>query len=136
MNLTKNIEKIILDYLLNNTKALTIYLFGSILKENFNNESDIDIAVIFDQKIPKEDLFNHSLNLGVLLKRDIDLVDFKESAVTLRIEIIKAGKVIFCENEETRLFYEMISLTEYQKLNEEREIVIKTKYGDKIWMLL
>jgi len=71
------------------------YLFGSFAKENPHLDSDIDIAVVIDQK---QFTFNNEMDL-VRLRRDIDLriephaflnKDFNESN-PLAHEILKHG---------------------------------------------
>lgn len=74
------------------------YLFGSFAKENSHLDSDIDIAVVIDQK---QFTFNNEMDL-VRLRRDIDLrieahaflkKDFNESN-PLAHEILKHGILI------------------------------------------
>ena len=123
----------IAEFLQSRLNLTAIYLYGSILTKRFDDESDIDIAVITEDRIDHAVLYNIGAELSVLVKRDIHLVDFAAATDILRIEILKNKNVIFCSNDEKRLYYEMIALTSYQKLNEEREIVIKTQYGENLW---
>jgi predicted nucleotidyltransferase len=126
----------IIGFLQSRLNLIAVYLYGSILNTSFNQESDIDIAVITEDRIDPVNLYDIGADLSVLTKRDIHLVDFVAATDTLRIEILKNKNVIFCNNDEKRLYYEMIALTSYQKLNEERKIVIRTKYGDNVWKSL
>jgi len=128
-------EKII-EFLRSRLDIIAIYLYGSILNKNFNNESDIDIAVITENRTDPVKLYDIAADLSVIIKRDIHLVDFVSTTDVLRIEILKNKNVVFCHDDEKRLYYEMIALTSYQKFNEEREIVIRTKYGDNVWKSL
>lgn len=61
-------------------KVRSLYAFGSILTERFNNESDIDLIVDFEY-IPVEDYadnyFNLKFSLEDILKRPIDLLEEK-----------------------------------------------------------
>jgi len=59
-------------------KVRTFSAFGSVTTENFNNESDIDFIVDFNEKDPFEytDLyFQLKEKLEELLKRQIDLIE-------------------------------------------------------------
>lgn len=60
-----------------NVKTLSV--FGSILTDRFNSESDVDLLVDFDSKINHhnyaDNFFEFYYALRTLLKRDVDLVD-------------------------------------------------------------
>ena len=60
-------------------KVLQLYVFGSILTDKFNKESDVDFTVIFDRDslpllVYGENYFDFKFALEDLLKRDVDLV--------------------------------------------------------------
>lgn len=72
-----NISKII--ELCKKYRVKSLAVFGSILTEKFNNESDIDMIVNFDEDVTyqtyADNYFGLHDNLKILLGRDIDLVD-------------------------------------------------------------
>lgn len=60
-------------------KVLQLYVFGSILTDKFNKDSDVDFTVIFDRSalpllVYGENYFDFKFALENLLKRDVDLV--------------------------------------------------------------
>ena len=59
-------------------KVASLYVFGSVLTDRFNNDSDIDFVVIFD-KAGVEDYFENYFDfkyaLQDLLGREVDLVE-------------------------------------------------------------
>lgn len=60
-------------------KVLQLYVFGSILTDRFNKDSDVDFTVIFDRSalpllVYGENYFDFKFALENLLKRDVDLV--------------------------------------------------------------
>ena len=59
-------------------KVKSLYVFGSVLTDRFNNDSDIDFVVIFD-KAGVEDYFDNYFDfkyaLQDLLHREVDLVE-------------------------------------------------------------
>lgn len=59
-------------------KVKTLYAFGSVLTEKFNNQSDIDFIVDF-KNIPLEEYadnyFDFKFSLQDTLKREIDLLE-------------------------------------------------------------
>jgi predicted nucleotidyltransferase len=59
-------------------KVKSLYAFGSVTRDDFNDLSDIDLIVDFEEKDPftYTDLyFNLKLNLELLLKRQVDLLE-------------------------------------------------------------
>ena len=62
-------------------KVLALYVFGSVLTESFNKNSDVDFTVIFDRKslplrVYGDNYFNFKFALEDLLKREVDLVEY------------------------------------------------------------
>lgn len=61
-------------------KVKTLYVFGSVLTDRFNDNSDIDLVVDIDSNDPFEyadNYFNLKFALQDLLKRPIDLLENK-----------------------------------------------------------
>jgi len=61
-------------------KVRTLYVFGSVLTDKFNDNSDIDLVVDIDSNDPFEyadNYFNLKFALQDLLKRPIDLLENK-----------------------------------------------------------
>lgn len=63
-----------------NHKVRQLYVFGSVLTDRFNNESDIDLLVDFDPidvSLYAENYFDFKFSLENILKRKIDLLETK-----------------------------------------------------------
>jgi len=61
-------------------KVKSLYAFGSVLTNHFNNESDIDLIVDIDSTNPLEyadNYFNLKFALQDLFNRDVDLLESK-----------------------------------------------------------
>lgn len=61
-------------------RVRTLFAFGSVVTNNFNPESDIDLIVDIDSNDPleySENYFNLKLQLEKLLNRHIDLLENK-----------------------------------------------------------
>lgn len=74
----KNIDKI--KALCNKHKVTRLFVFGSILTENFKKSSDIDLLVDFagvDLYDYADNYFDFKASLEKLLKRQIDLLEDK-----------------------------------------------------------
>jgi len=85
-----NLNKILIMFLDNYTaklrnlcqqnKVKTLYVFGSVLTDRFNDNSDIDLVVDIDSNDPFEyadNYFNLKFALQDLFKRPIDLLENK-----------------------------------------------------------
>jgi predicted nucleotidyltransferase len=67
-------------------KVKSLFAFGSVTREDFNDSSDIDLVVDFDEKDPFKytDLyFNLKSRLELILKRQVDLLE--ERAIRNRL---------------------------------------------------
>lgn len=72
--------KIDIANLCNQNKVKTLYVFGSVLTDKFNDMSDIDLVVDIESDDPIEyadNYFNLKFALQDLLKRQIDLLESK-----------------------------------------------------------
>ena len=81
-------------------KVKTLYIFGSILTDRFNEDSDVDLLVNFNSEINyqnyTDNYFNFFYALKDLLKRNVDLVD--ESSVKnkyFRAELDETKQLIY-----------------------------------------
>ncbi len=105
-----------------------IYLFGSYGTENEWPNSDVDMAVL----LPHDDakrvgclaLSVTHLDLEHLLGRDVDLVNLRLASTVFQKEVIMAERRIFCADTYAANEFEMLVLSFYQKLNEERAEVL------------
>lgn len=60
-------------------KVKELYVFGSVLTEGFNKNSDVDFTVIFDKPSVEDyfvNYFNFKFALEELLHRDVDLIEY------------------------------------------------------------
>lgn len=101
----ENIQLEILDKL--KSKELKNYLskldinnalvFGSIITDNFNEESDVDIAILGTSKLTIKEIFKLELFLEDLLERNIDVIDLNSDNldIFIKIDILNDGKSIY-----------------------------------------
>jgi len=117
-------EKIISTILKHHISAIAIYLFGSYSSGENNESSDIDIAVL----LPSKNTLNSDLlfELESIFGKEIDLINLRESNTVFQKEVILADNKIFCSNEYASDEFEMLVISKYQKLNEERKEIIKS----------
>lgn len=118
------IEKIIGHY--PDTQA--IYLFGSYGTDNEWPNSDVDIALLLPPKTSK--LSGHLMmsrlhgELELLMGRDVDLLNLRNVSTVFQKEIIMTERRIYTADEYAADEFEMLTLSYYQKLNEERAQVL------------
>ncbi|MEG6570494.1 hypothetical protein EDC21_1232 [Thermohydrogenium kirishiense] len=113
----EKIFKSVLDELRKNYDIKLIYVFGSYAKGNNTKNSDLDIAVLFGDGYDYMDKLNLIGDLISIFKRDdIDLVVLNTANPVLRHQIIKFGKLIFEENEDIKVEFEVKTLREYMDM--------------------
>ena len=113
----KLIEKILKDYF---KDAKAIYIFGSFADNSFNENSDIDIAVLYKNRFDRVKLFNMQNELSLKFNRDVDLVDLQDVNDVFAYEIINKAKKLksskFAEEYEYRIWLRYLDLQEDRKI--------------------
>jgi predicted nucleotidyltransferase len=108
-----------------------VYLFGSFAKGEPWPESDVDIALLLQHDTAKR---MGSLNfdgtalhseLESTFSRDVDLINIRMVSTVFQKEITTEGRRIDCQDETAADEFEMLALSLYQKLNEERAEVLE-----------
>lgn len=119
----KNLEEITklfkdnLKNLLQEYNIKLIYIFGSYAKGNNNANSDLDIAVLLNNDYDPMDKLSLIGDLTSIFKRDdIDLVILNSANSVLKHQIIKYGKLVFMENEDIKVNFEVRVLKEYMDM--------------------
>lgn len=117
--------------------AQAIYLFGSFGTENERDDSDVDVALLLapDEAKRAGSLLQSGLCLDLenLLGRNVDLINLRCVSTVLQKEIIAADRRIHDGDTKAADEFEMLTLSQYQKLNEERaEIVASALAGGRL----
>ena len=97
--------------------AQAIYLLGSYARGEQHTQSDIDLAVLLPVDI--------ALALAKQARRDVDLVNLRLVSTVFQNEIIHAGVLLYCSDEPARQEFEMLALSAYIKLSEERADILR-----------
>lgn len=98
----------------------TALVFGSVLTDEFNEESDVDIAILGSSKLNIKAILNLELYLENLLDRPIDVIDLNSENldIFIKIEILNNNKLIYSEDNSVSL-NELIDKVEwYYRENE------------------
>lgn len=125
MKLAETIIQTILEY---HPEVQAIYLFGSFGTGSEWPDSDADIALLLPPKMAKGigTLMGGDLQfkLEALLQKDVDLINLRQAPTVFQKEIIMAERRIYCADQYAAEEFEMLVLSYYLKLNEERAEIL------------
>lgn len=118
------------DKIINSIKAdfpevRAIYLFGSQADGTATKDSDFDIAVLCEGRIGFAKLLDASSALSNIVSKEVDLVDLREASTVFCFQVIMNGRKIFGKNNPSVDFFEMTTMSMYQRLNEERKGILE-----------
>jgi len=106
-----------------------IYLFGSYGTGQQGPHSDADIALLLPPReakaCPPLMLSNLRFKLESILGRDVDLINLRRVSTVLQKEIVMADRRIFTADRYAADEFEMLTLSYYQKLNQERAGIVE-----------
>ena len=105
-----------------------IYLFGTYGTPDEWPDSDVDIALL----LPPEDterkphlmLTPCHYALEDALGKSVDLLNARRISTVFQQEIVENGRRLYCSDEQAVAEFEMLTLSLYQKLNEERKAIL------------
>jgi uncharacterized protein len=101
-----------------------IYLFSSYGTEAEQKDSDIDIALLLPHDTAKAAgplaMSPLRFELEQRLRRDVDLINLRLVSTVLQKEVVAADRRIYCSDVYAADEFEMLPLSLYAKLNEER----------------
>lgn len=107
-----------------------IYLFGSYGTADERAESDADIALLLPPAEAKKvgSLAATALQSELVhrIGRSVDLINLRQASTVLQKEVIIADRRIFDGDPSCAEEFEMLTLSYYQKLNEERAAIIES----------
>jgi len=124
------ITAVIIQIVLTHYEAIhAIYLFGSYGAGNAWPNSDIDIALLFTPEQAKAEqnlpMSQCRFDLENALSKEIDLLNARTVSTVFQKEII-GGVRIYCADMYAADEFEMLVISYYQKLNEERREIMDT----------
>jgi predicted nucleotidyltransferase len=105
-----------------------VYLFGSSGTEYERPESDIDLALLLPHTTAKA-AGNLALKecrsaLADLLGRSVDLINLRAVNTVFQHQVVQTGRLIFNADSAATDWFEMMTLSLYQKLQEERASIV------------
>lgn len=107
-----------------------IYLFGSSMTEDEWPDSDVDLALLLppleaklERRLAGSDC---AFELARTLGKEIDLLNARMVSTVFQKEIVTKGRLLYCGDRYAVDEFEMLTLSYYQKLNEERAEIIES----------
>jgi len=122
----KQIIKTVLEHY---PEVQAIYLFGTYGTDDQWTESDVDIALLLKHQQAKAVgtlvMSDLRFELERLLKKDVDLINLRLVPTVLQKEIIAANRRIYTADKYAADEFDMLTISYYQKLNEERAEILE-----------
>ncbi|MBU3108400.1 nucleotidyltransferase family protein [Clostridium gasigenes] len=88
----------------------SMIIFGSIITDEFTDESDVDLALIGDASIKLDNILDLELFFGNLLNREIDILDLRSTNLDLfvKINVLNNDEFIYStdNNKNFNIFYD------------------------------
>lgn len=108
-----------------------IYLYGTWGTADQRPDSDLDVAVLLPPETARTVAPSawHGLAVEVALVAKVeraDLVNVRTASVILRKEVVAADRCIYCAAENAAAEFEMLTLSMYQKFNDERRRIVES----------
>jgi uncharacterized protein len=130
----KEKEEIIRTVLKHYPEVQAIYLFGSYGTEQEWPESDVDIAILLPPDKAKKagslGMSDLRFALEALMKKEVDLINLRRVSTVLQKEVVAADCRIYVADLFAAEEFEMLTISYYQKLNEERAEIVKSALND------
>ncbi len=99
-----------------------LYLFGSQATGKRGPLSDVDVAVLLDEKkVPPKKFFRFRLGLitaatGACRRPDVDVVILNEATPVLQYEVVRAGRLLYERDHSLRVEFEARAVQHYLDL--------------------
>jgi len=110
----------VVEHLKKNMPSLSaVYVFGSQATGHATAESDLDVALLTDDDLSAEELWDLSSSLASLVKCDVDLLDLRSASTVMQYRIITTGERLWAKDSQAAL-YESFILSQKTALDEAR----------------
>jgi predicted nucleotidyltransferase len=115
-------------------KAEFALLFGSITNDNFNIESDIDIAVYFNSEFnTKEKKAGIRSEIFNSFDRDIDLIILNDADIIVTMQVLANGDIIINDNNSNFILFKVKKISEYLDFKISRKIIEDNMLNGRIY---
>ncbi len=103
-----------------------VYLFGSAIKGDMHDNSDIDLAIWTEQPLSALELWDLRQLMETIVQRQVDLIDLNKATTVMRMQIVSQGKRLYCQDFSACEQFEDFVFSDYVRLNEERHEILES----------
>lgn len=98
--------------------VVLIYLFGSLARNEIGPLSDVDIAVLLEGNIPRDQYFSIRQDLfrrasSILRTDEVDVVILNRATPLMKYQIIKYGRLLYAKTDSQKNEFEQRVLADY-----------------------
>jgi uncharacterized protein len=115
--------------------AQAIYLFGSYQTEDEWPDGDVDVGVLLPHDAAKATrllaISECKNRLAEVLGKEVDLVNIRLTSTVFQFQVVATGRLVYVGDEKAAQEFEMLTISKYQKLNEERRPILDAFYKTK-----
>jgi uncharacterized protein len=104
---------------------VALYLFGSRARGDAGVDSDIDLAVLAQNRLDPIERWKLQEDLAALAHQNVDLVDLRQASTVMRVEVLRDAVLLLDAQPSSRSAFEAFALSAYARLNEERCEILK-----------
>ncbi|MDP4721676.1 MAG: nucleotidyltransferase domain-containing protein, partial [Akkermansiaceae bacterium] len=105
-------------------KPAAVYLFGSFGTPSQHQGSDIDVAFLPTVASNPIDCFRIAGQLSEQIGTQVDLVNLTQASTVFSKEVLRTGILIDIASPALQQQFEMLTLSDYARLNEERKAIL------------
>lgn len=135
-----SIKEAVSNALATKPEVLAGYVFGSVASGKQRPNSDVDIAVLVDEKLLKKNPLKYRLSLmmdlGAALKRaDVDVVLMNEAPPALAYNIVAKGVLVFERSRSARVAFQVRMFNMFMDTEPMRQLYLrylKHRYRAKV----
>ncbi|UMZ74972.1 type VII toxin-antitoxin system MntA family adenylyltransferase antitoxin [Natranaerofaba carboxydovora] len=114
----EEIEKKLDEFFQKEESVACSYLFGSRIKEKARDNSDIDVAILFEEGIPLMKRFDKRLEYAYRLQElfdgvEVDVVDLESCDLYFIYQVLSQKKIVHEKNINRRVTFEVINRKKY-----------------------
>lgn len=122
-------------YLSGDSAISTAFLYGSQVSGCVNQDSDLDIALLFDREhLPKTDrLLQLVDDLISITEREVDLLILNDASPIICMQVLRKGEMILDKNHQAYLDFFAKTVSKYDDLKRVRLVIEKNMMKGRIY---
>jgi len=94
-----------------------VYQFGSSLSEDQHEESDLDIAVLFNEIPQAQRILQLVDQLNDIITSEVDLAVLNDASPIFLMQVVAKGKIIFCRDPKINSYFVIRTVNMYDDLS-------------------